>query len=138
MVIVNAAEIEAPANAIQSFLGTESNILTGIVLSWSFIILLSTVALATVVGNYIFYNLKMLSTKMDEYIRDPGKFHKIVIELKELELKGILKRLSDNLIAIIEKIEVRKKERKDRINQNYHPLSVGEPKFQERQQLNDY
>ena len=75
---------------------------------------------------------------MDEYIKDPSKFHKIVIELKELELKGILKRLSDNLIAIIEKIEVRKKERKDRINQNYHPLSVGEPKFQERQQLNDY
>jgi len=33
---------------------------------------------------------------------------------------------------------VRKRERKDRINQNYHPLSVGEPKFQERQQLNDY
>jgi hypothetical protein len=71
------------------------------VLSWSLVILLSTVALATVVGNYIFYNLKMLSTKMDEYIRDPSKFHKIVIELKELELKGILKRLCDNLIAII-------------------------------------
>ena len=33
---------------------------------------------------------------------------------------------------------MRKKERKDRINQNYHPLSVGDPKFQERQQLNDY
>lgn len=49
-----------------------------------------------------------------------------------------MKKLSDNLIGIIEKIEVRKRERKDRINQNYHPLSVGEPKFQERQQLNDY
>lgn len=49
-----------------------------------------------------------------------------------------MKKLSDNLIGIIEKIEVRKRERKDRINQNYHPLSIGEPKFQERQQLNDY
>lgn len=67
----------------------------------------------------------MLSTKMEEYIKDPSRFHNIVIELKELDLKGILKRLSDNLIAIIEKIEVRKKERKDRINQNYHPLSIG-------------
>jgi uncharacterized metal-binding protein len=95
------------------------------VFCWSFIILLSTVALATVVGNYIFSNLKMLSTKMEEYIREPSKFHLIVIELKELELKGILKKLSDNLIGIIEKIEVRKRERKDRINQNYHPLSVG-------------
>ena len=44
--------------------------------------MLSTVALATVVGNYIFFNLKMLSTKMDEYIKDPSKFHKIVLELK--------------------------------------------------------
>lgn len=78
--------------------------LKGIVFCWSFIILLSTVALATVVGNYIFSNLKMLSTKMDEYIKDPSKFHLIVIELKELELKGILKKLSDNLIGIIEKI----------------------------------
>ena len=112
--------------------------MTGIVLAWSLIILLSTVALATVVGNYIFFNLKMLSTKMDEYIKQPSKFHDILRELKELEMKGILKRLSDNLISIIEKIEVRKKERKDRIDQNYHPLSVGEPKFQQRQQLNDY
>jgi hypothetical protein len=138
LVVADAAQPDKPATDIKYFLEQESAILTGIVLAWSFVILLSTVALATVVGNYIFYNLKMLSTKMDEYIKDPGQFHKIVIELKELELKGILKRLSDNLISIIEKIEVRKKERKDRINQNYHPLSVGEPKFQERQQLNDY
>lgn len=41
---------------------------------------------------------------MEEYIKDPSKFHLIVIELKELELKGILKKLSDNLIGIIEKI----------------------------------
>lgn len=39
---------------------------------------------------------------------------------------------------IIEKIEVRKKEKKDRIFQNYHPLNISEPKFQERQELNDY
>ena len=60
-------------------MSTESGVLTGIVLSWSFVILLSTVALATVVGNYIFHNLKMLSTKMDEYIKDPKKYHNIVI-----------------------------------------------------------
>ena len=79
ILVTDASGIEKPADDIKAFLSTESGILTGIVLSWSFVILLSTVALATVVGNYIFYNLKMLSTKMDEYIKDPSKFHKIVI-----------------------------------------------------------
>ena len=35
-------------------------------------------------------------------------------------------------------IDEKKKERKDRINQKYHPFSIGEPKFPERQQLNEY
>lgn len=106
---MDSSELNYPSQHVVDFLDYESDILTGIVLGWSFVILLSTVGLATVVGNYIFHNLQMLSNKMEEYIKDPSLFHKIVIELKELDIKGILKRLSDNLIAIIEKIEVRKK-----------------------------
>lgn len=137
VLMVKASEIDRPSIQIQEFLSKEQSTLKGIVVAWSFVILLSTVGLATVVGNYVFSNLKVLSTKMKEYLGEPGKFHLIIIELKELEIKGIMKKLTDNLIGIIEKIEVRKREKKDRISQNYHPLSIGEPKFQERQQLND-
>ena len=46
--------------------------------------------------------------------------------------------MSDSLLAIVEKIESRKREKKDRINQNVQPVGMGDEKFQERQQLNDY
>jgi len=49
---------------MDSFLSTEQYSILSIIYGWSFILLLVTIGLAIVVGDYIFLNLKTLSTKM--------------------------------------------------------------------------
>lgn len=48
-----------------------------------------------------------------------------------------MKKLIDNLISIIEKIEARKREKLDRTSQNIYPLNIAETQFQLRAGLND-
>jgi hypothetical protein len=69
---------------MSDFLSNQKNTLSYIIYGWSFVILLATIGLSIVTGNYIFYNLKTLSEKLEEYTKSPSRIHKIIFELKEL------------------------------------------------------
>lgn len=49
---------------LNNFLSNQSSSLNLLIYGWSFVILMSTIGLAIVTGDYIFYNLKTLSTKL--------------------------------------------------------------------------
>jgi hypothetical protein len=64
---------------MDSFLSNLQLSILSIIYGWSFILILVTIGLAIVVGDYVFLNLKTLSTKMEDYIRDPKSMHKITV-----------------------------------------------------------
>lgn len=84
IVMVSVDEAQSPSINIDLFMQLQTTTLDAIIFGWSFVILLSNIGLATVVGNYVFSNLRTLSTKLKLYIKEPSKFHQISIELKEL------------------------------------------------------
>jgi hypothetical protein len=61
---VMKSELITPDTFLKNFLTTQSETLAIIIYGWSFVILVSTIGLAIVTGNYIFYNLKTLSGKL--------------------------------------------------------------------------
>jgi len=63
---------------MSDFLSNQKNTLSYIIYGWSFVILLATIGLSIVTGNYIFYNLKTLSEKLEEYTKSPSRIHKII------------------------------------------------------------
>ena len=105
VMIVNRDELSTPNGFISNFIDNQKQTLSIIIYGWSIVILLATVGLSIVTGNYIFENLKTLSEKLEEYTKEPSKMHRIIFELKELECSGIIKKLIDNVATVMEKIE---------------------------------
>lgn len=65
VMIVNRDELSTPNGFISNFIDNQKQTLSIIIYGWSIVILLATVGLSIVTGNYIFENLKTLSEKLE-------------------------------------------------------------------------
>jgi hypothetical protein len=124
VMIVNRDELSTPNGFISNFIDNQKQTLSIIIYGWSIVILLATVGLSIVTGNYIFENLKTLSEKLEEYTKEPSKMHRIIFELKELECSGIIKKLIDNVATVMEKIDQRKKNKNQVSSSISYPLNL--------------
>lgn len=84
VLLVDKSEMSVSNDFMNAFVNRQSGVLSYIIYGWSFVILLATIGLSIVAGNYIFYNLKTLSEKVEQYTRNPKKIHETILELKEL------------------------------------------------------
>ena len=64
VLLVNQKELSTPNVFMTEFLSKQKSALSIIIYGWSFVILIATIGLSIVTGNYIFYNLKTLSEKL--------------------------------------------------------------------------
>ena len=61
VLLVDRDELSTPNGFMLDFLSNQKSRLSIVIYGWSFVILLATIGLSIVTGNYIFLNLKTLS-----------------------------------------------------------------------------